>query len=112
PRRGPFRAVAVLAAVFFLGAVGLAVLSARPSSQLQNERGDRREVEQVSSRFGQSLLPFDYRNMNATRDAVFSLSTGTFHKQYEQAFKSLTALIQQGKTVSRGTVTDVFVGAI
>ena len=110
--RGPVRAVAALAVVFFLGAVGLAVLSARLSSQLQEERGDRREVERVSSRFGQSLLTFDYRNMTPTRDAVFSLSTGTFHKQYEQAFKSLTTLIQQGKTVSRGTVTDVFVGDI
>ena len=111
--RTRFRAAAVLAVVFFLGAVGMAVLAASLSSQLRDERGDRREVERIASRFSERLVTFDYRHLTQARAGVSALSTGKFQKEYERAFRqSLQQLITAGKTTSEGTVTDLFVGPI
>lgn len=106
------RSLAALCIVFFVGAVAMAVLAAKLSSDLRDERGDRRAVERVSSQFAERLLTFDYRRLEATRAGVFSLSTGKFRREYVQAFKGLRQVISAGKTVSRGTVSDLFVGSV
>jgi hypothetical protein len=113
PRKTRARAAVVLAVVFFLGAVGMAILAASLSSQLRDERGDRRDVERVSSRFAERLVTFDYRRLEQARSSVSSLSTGKFQKEYERAFRqSLQQLITAAKTTSEGTVTDLFVGPV
>lgn len=106
------RALAVLAVVFFVGALGLAIVAANLKSTLDAERGDRRAVEQTASRFAAHLLTFDYRDMNAHRDAIYALSTGKFRKDYKDAFASLKELISTGQTVSTGTVQELFTGSI
>lgn len=112
PSRTLVRSLAVLAAVFFVGAVALAAVAANLKSTLDAERGDRRQVEDVASSFAARLLTFDYRSMNAHRDAVYALSTGKFRKEYQRAFASLSQLITAGQTVSTGTVEELFVGSV
>lgn len=106
------RALAVLAVVFFAGALGLAIVAASLKSTLDAERGDRRAVEQTASCFAAHLLTFDYRKMDEHRDAIFALSTGKFRKEYTEAFASLKELITAGQTVSTGTVQELFTGSI
>lgn len=106
-------AVAVLAGVFLIGAVAMAVLAAKLSSELHDERDDRRAVERLSSRFAEQLLTFDYRTLDDTRKAVFAMSTGKFQRDYDRAFRrNLKELLTAGKTVSVGTVTELFVGQV
>ena len=108
-RRSTVRALGLLCVVFLVVAVAMAVLAANLSSKLDDERGGRRDVEQVAGRFGQALTTYDYRKLDQFRRSVFGLSTGAFHKQFDDAFPGLKELITTGKTVSRGTVKDVFV---
>ena len=108
PPRNLTRPLAALCAVFFVGAVAMAVLVASLSSDLDAERGGRRDAQRVAASFAERLLTFDHREIDDLRRSVFELSTERFHKEYDRAFPGLKELITAGETVSRGTVTDLF----
>jgi Mce-associated membrane protein len=110
PRGRWVRALAFLAVVFFVGAVVMAVVAANLSSQLDDERGDRRGVERTASQLAARLLTYDYRKLDAARAGVLELATGTFRREYDEAFAGLKELLNTTKAVSVGDVTDVFVG--
>ncbi|HEV7887125.1 MAG TPA: hypothetical protein VGO92_06165 [Acidimicrobiales bacterium] len=94
-------------------ALALALLSATLYAKLDQERSDRRAVQDVSGRFAAALLTYDYNELDQAKQRVLALSTGKFRKEYEQAFTGgLDTLFRETKARSAGTVTDVFVGDI
>jgi Mce-associated membrane protein len=115
-RRGRVRALGALAALFFVGTVAMAVLSASLSSELSDERAegdDRRDVQQVAARFAERLLTYDFRDLEKSKQAVLELATGKFRDEYEQAFKrGLQELFAATQARSTGTVVDVFAGPV
>jgi hypothetical protein len=59
-----------------------------------------------------SLLTYDYRNLDKTKQAVLGLATGKFRTDYDQNFGGLSSLFTTTKGQSTATVKDVFVSAI
>ena len=112
PSRTLTRSVAVLAAVFFVTTVALAIVAASVYNSLQHERDDRTEVRRAASTFAARLLTFDYRKPEELRTAVRSMSTASFAREYERAFPGLKELITAGETTSEGAVTDVYLGDV
>lgn len=106
------RSLAVLAALFFVATVVLAIVAASVYNSLQHERDDRDEVRRAASRFAARLLTFDYREPEALQRAVRAMSTDEFAREYDRAFPGLRELITAGETTSEGTVTDVYLGDV
>lgn len=106
------RPTLIIAALFGLS-VGLAVLAAVLSARLADERDRRQAVEDVAGRFAAALLTYDFDKLEESKQRVLELSTGNFRKEYEEAFEGgLDTLYQETQARSRGTVKDVFVGAV
>jgi Mce-associated membrane protein len=100
-------------AALFLVALGLAALAATQRSALEGERGDRRQIEQVSGEVATALLTYDYQHLDVSRDRVLQRSTGKFRKEYEAAFESsLKTLLTETKATSRGTVKDIYLSRV
>lgn len=112
PSRTVTRSLGVLAVVFFVTTVVLAVVAAGVYNSLQHERNDRDDVRQAASTFSSRLLTFDYRKPDALQRAVKSMSTARFAREYDRAFPGLKELITAGQTTSEGAVTDVYVGDV
>lgn len=108
----PRRWASAAAVAFFLLSVVLAALAVSLKSSLDDERGDRRAVEQVSGRFATALLTYDYKRLDDAKERVLALATGTFRSEYERAFSGLDAFLKETQASSTATVTDVFVGAL
>lgn len=107
------RGLVVLCVVLGIAAAGFAVISALATAQLDNERGDREEVADVSGAFASALLTYDYRDLAGAKKRVLDMSTGKFKAEYEKAFDGgLDRLFEATQSRSAGTVTDVFVGPI
>lgn len=107
------RMAVVLAVVFGVAAVGFAVIAALSTAQLDEERGNRESVEEVSGAFASALLTYDYRDLEGAKKRVLDMSTGKFKAEYEKAFDGgLDKLFEATQSRSAGTVTDVFVGPI
>jgi Mce-associated membrane protein len=108
--RQPWRTVAALALV---AAVGLGLLAAVLGGRLNDERSERRAVQDASGRFASALLTYDFNDLPRAKQRVLALSTGKFRREYEQAFDGgLDTLFRETQARSAGTVTDVFVGEI
>jgi hypothetical protein len=112
PRRTVTRSLAILAALFFVASVVLAIVAASVYNSLQHERDDRTEVRRAASTFAARLLTFDYREPEALQRAVTSMSTARFAREYDRAFPGLKELITAGETTSEGAVTDVYLGDV
>lgn len=114
PTSGPKRrGLVVLCVILGVAAVAFAVIAAVATAQLDDERGDREEVEEVSGRFASALLTYDYRDLAGAKKRVLDMSTGKFKAEYEKAFDGgLDKLFEATQSRSAGTVTDVFVGPI
>lgn len=106
------RSVAVLAAVFFVTTVALAIVAASVYNSLRRERDDRDEVRQAASTFAARLLTFDYRRPEELQRAVKAMSTARFAREYDRAFPGLKELITAGQTTSDGAVSDVYLGDV
>jgi ABC-type transporter MlaC component len=107
------RPLIVLAAGLLVVATFLGVLAAGYNDQLQDERSEREEVQEVAARVATALLTYDYRDLEASKRRVLGDATGTFRKEYEKAFDtSLKVLITETKAQSKGTVTDLFMSEV
>lgn len=51
-----------------------------------------------------AFLNIDYRELDATREAVLERATGAFQTQYEKSFDGLTKLTERAKSVQTGEV--------
>jgi hypothetical protein len=95
-------AFAVVAAV-----LGVAVL--------RHDDGDPRAdaVRLAAGRFGEALVTYDYTHPDQHRDAIVALSTGSFRKEYKDAFdQGLSQVITEAEAVSQGYVKDVYISSI
>lgn len=113
PGSGSRRGLVILCVVFGLAALGFAIVAAVATAKLDDERGDREKVEEVSGAFASALLTYDYQDLEGAKKRVLELSTGKFKAEYEKAFDGgLDQLFRATQARSAGTVTDVFVGPI
>lgn len=112
-RRPPGRGVAVLgwvlAGVFLVSTVLLAVVAVGLKADKDELVDGRAEVEEVAGRFVHALLAYDHRDMDGFREQVLALTAPPFSEQFETAVDGLEAGIVAGEQVSTPTVEDVFV---
>lgn len=107
------RRLIVLSVMLLVVATGLGAAAATLYSRLQAERGDRDDVAEVSGRFAEALLSYDYEDLDRAKGRVLADATGRFKNEYERAFTGgLDVLLKETKARSRGTVLDVFVSEI
>ena len=112
PRRNGTKLAIALALLFAALSVFLAFVATSLRSELDEERDVRADVEEVAGRFSEALLTYSFSDLDATRDRVLALSTGTFATEYEEAFPGLAELIEQSESSAQATVKDVFVSSI
>jgi Mce-associated membrane protein len=113
PARHGSRPVIVVAAALLIVATFLGVLAARYKAELDRDRDERQQVEQVAARFATAFVTYDYRILDATLERIKRDSTRRYGREFERAFEtSLSTLITAAKAQSRGTVTDVFLGSV
>lgn len=107
---GPRLAFAVgLAVLFALTSVVLAVLLASDDG---GEDG-LEELRAAAGRFGEALVTYDFNDPDAHREAVLGLSSGSFRREYEDAFdQGLGQIITQVQAVSTGSVNEVFLSSV
>lgn len=99
----------VLAAVFLVSTVLLAVVAVGLKADKDELVDGRAEVEEVAGRFVHALLAYDHRDMDGFREQVLALTAPPFSEQFETAVDGLEAGIVAGAQVSTPTVEDVFV---
>lgn len=76
---------------------------------LQSDRALRLEVSGAAHAFGQTLLSYDYRDLQSTRTKLLDLSTGEFQNTYDDAFGGvMEQVIIKLKASSQATVRDVY----
>lgn len=96
--------------VLLVATLASSILAANATAARNRDRQDRQAVEEVAGRLATALSTYDYRDFEATKRRVLSLSTGAFATEYERAVGALRSLIDQTKATSEATVGDVFVG--
>lgn len=111
PTWKPPRAYIVAVAVLMAVGIGLGGLSLNLAGRLNDDRMD--EARRTSAQFGTALLTYDYGKLDETKKRVLSFATGSFRKQYEQAFSGgLDVILRETEAQSRVTNLDVFVSEI
>ncbi|NYJ01124.1 hypothetical protein HNR19_001822 [Nocardioides thalensis] len=58
----------------------------------------------AASGMATTFLNIDYRDLDATRQAVLERATGAFQTQYEKSFKAITKLTERMESVQSGEV--------
>ena len=108
-RSAAFVLVTSLAVALAVAVAVLAVLLAG-----DDEGSDRaEEVRRAAGTFGEALLTYDYKDPEAHRDKVLSLSTGSFRQEYEDAFDAgLGPVISGAEAVATGVAKDVYVSEL
>ena len=102
--RGLKLAVIALAGLSLL----LAVLSASLSARNRDTEGRTAAVRRTAAAMGSAMLTYDYRHLPEAKARVLDLSTGSFKKQYRQAFDGgFDQLYKATKQVSK--VRDISV---
>lgn len=109
--RGQRRFVVALAlAVLFAGlAAGLAV------ALLADDEGgaEVEEVRTAAGRFAEVFNSYDYQDLDAHRDAVLALATGSFRNEYAEGFdQGLREVIRLTEAEQQAFVKDVYVSTI
>ena len=107
------RPLILLSVALLVVASGLGAAAATLYSRLQAERNDRDDVAEVSGRFAEALLSYDFSDLDQAKRRVLADATGRFKSEYERAFTGgLDVLLRETQARSRGTVLDVFVSDI
>ncbi|WP_103937136.1 hypothetical protein [Thermomonospora echinospora] len=83
------------------------------ADQAEQREADRRAVRARAGEFGQALLSYDHRNLQAARNRVLSLASDDFAKTYDAAFTGgLEGVIAKLKADATATVRAVYLGDI
>ncbi|MFC5751443.1 hypothetical protein [Actinomadura rugatobispora] len=100
-------------ALVLLASVVTAGLQWHQADQAATVEGDRRDVRARAGEFGQALLSYDHRNLQAARNRVLSLASEDFAKTYDVAFTGgLESVITRLKADATATVRSVYLGDI
>ncbi|GLZ14360.1 hypothetical protein Acsp04_45950 [Actinomadura sp. NBRC 104425] len=83
------------------------------ADQAAQREAERRAVRARASEFGQALLSYDHRNLQAARNRVLSMASDDFAKTYDAAFTGgLESVITRLKADATATVRTVYLGDI
>jgi hypothetical protein len=102
----------VLAAIFFVSSVLLAVVAVGLKSDKDALTGDRDDVASAAAGFVDTLLGYDYRDPEGYRDRVLDRTAPPFSDQFESAVDEIEADFALAEQVSTGTIRDVFVADV
>ena len=72
------RPLVLLAVALLVVATALGAMAATLYARLQAERSDREDVAEVSGRFGEALLSYDFNDLPAAKRRVLADATGRF----------------------------------
>lgn len=107
----PPRTYVVAVAVLMAVGIGLGGLSLTLAGRLNDDRVA--DARRTAAQFGTALLTYDYGKLDETKARVLSFATGSFRKQYEQAFSGgLDVILRETEAQSRVTNLDVFLSEI
>ncbi|WP_143590177.1 hypothetical protein [Thermoactinospora rubra] len=110
-------AVAVVAVVALAAAAVLQWLAAgraeEARARLEAERALRVEVSGAAHAFGQSLLSYDYQDLQTSRSTLMGMATGDFLATYDEAFGgAMEQVIIKLKAVAEATVRAVYLAEV
>ncbi|WP_157244833.1 hypothetical protein [Nonomuraea typhae] len=116
PSRTRVKLMGALAAMLVAALAATAVLqwlaagrAQEAQARLEADRALRLEVSQAAHAFGQSLLGYDYQNLQATRTKLMAMATGDFLNTYDDAFGGvMEQVIIKLQAVSVATVRGVY----
>jgi Mce-associated membrane protein len=91
--------------------LGDARIQALPMAD-ETEQDRRAAAIDAATKMANAFLNLDYQNIEASSEAVLSLATGPFRKQYEQSTEGLTKVATRAKSVQTGEVVWAGVVAI
>ena len=98
---------------FALLSLVLGVVAIRATGSKNDTDNRLAAVRRTAGGMGSALLSYDYRNLDKTKKEVLRLSTGTFRKQYQQAFSGgLDAILTNTKAVSSVRDIEIFVNDV
>ena len=103
-----------LAVAFLLAlSIGLGFLTAIQSSNVNRERDREAAVRRVAAAMGTALLSYDYTHLEKGKQDVLRLATGTFRRQYNEAFTGgLDELLKETKATSQVREAEVLLGEV
>lgn len=112
PRGTGFVVASILAVVFFSSTVLLAVVAVGLKDEKDDLRNARTDVAETAGRFVEALLGYDYRDPQGYRDRVLALTAAPFTDQFATAVEGLEADFEVARSVSVGTIEDVYVAEV
>lgn len=110
PWRTPWQAIFSLLLVVVLASITFALRTDQRADDAEAELDDRREAALAASVFVETLLTYDFGELDQQQAAVAALATDRFQQEYESAFSDeLAEAIQAEEASSSASVRDVFV---
>lgn len=107
------RSVRLIIAALAALSLGLAVVAARISTTSDNTTGRLDDVRRTAGAMASAFLSYDYRRLPETKSRVLRLATGTFKKQYNEAFDGgLDTIYKNTKAVSTVRDLTIYVGDV
>jgi hypothetical protein len=111
PTRPPALVLAVSLAVLF--GVLAAVFAILAVSGDDGEGGRVGDLRRTAGEMAEAFFTWDYQDLDAHRDRVLALATGSFRSSYDEEFDgSLRELITTTESTSQAFVNDVYVSEI
>jgi hypothetical protein len=98
----------VLAGVFFVATVLLAIVAADLQSDKDEVADTSQDVAEVATDFVDALLSYDHRDPEGYRERVLALTAAPFRAQFEEAVDGLEEEFQVAQQVSVPTIKDLF----
>jgi hypothetical protein len=93
--------------------VALTVLAATLSAHNRDTEGRSAAVRRTAGAMGTAMLSYDYQRLPSAKARVMKLSTGSFKKQYRQAFDGgLDQLYKLTKQHSEVRAVEVYVSDV
>jgi Mce-associated membrane protein len=83
--------------------IGQAQIQALPAAD-DDEQDRTAAVIEAATKMANAFLNLDYKNVDASTEAVISLATGPFKSQYEKSAKDLALVASRAKSVQKGEV--------
>jgi Mce-associated membrane protein len=103
----------ILAVVFALLSVVLGVVAIQASSSKQADEDRAAAVRRTAGAMGSALLTYNYKDLDKTKTQVLAVATGTFRKQYQQAFTGgLDTILTNTKAVSSVRDIEIFLSDV
>lgn len=113
PERDGTRRLKTIIVILAAFSLALALLAAMLSAQNRDIEARRPAVHRAAAAMGSAMLHYDYRALPEAKARVLRLATGTFKKQYSEAFDGgFDELYKATEQVSKVREVKVWVGEV